>query len=276
LNSLGNTLNSGLDIIVSNALLGAVAMGQVSIVKTMNTVFSSIFQMTSQPFEPTFLRNYAENNKTELISSLKYSMKLSGMLSNVVFAGVASLGLCYYKLWIPNQNYVLLYRLTVIAVLSSLFEGAISPMYYIYTLTVKNKIPCIITILGGIFNVIGMYALIQNTNLGIYAIFLTTAVVMLLINGVSNPIYMCRCLKIPWYTFYPTLIRHVISCFIMTGLMMILTHILNPSTWIDFIACGVLYVILGMIVHIMVLFNLSELRKATKKFITIFVDKIHI
>jgi hypothetical protein len=62
----------------------------------------------------------------------------------------------------------------------------------------------------------------------------------------------------------------------MTGLMMILTHILNPSTWIDFIACGVLYVILGMIVHIMVLFNLSELRKATKKFITIFVDKIHI
>ena len=50
--------------------------------------------------------------------------------------------------------------------LASVVEGPIYPLYYIYTLTVRNKIPCIITVIGGILNVAGMAILVKYSSLG--------------------------------------------------------------------------------------------------------------
>lgn len=92
-NSLGNTLNSGLDLLVSDALLSAIAMGQISIVKTMVSIFSNLYQMVCQPFEPILLKCYAGGDKKELIINLKTAMKISGLISNLAFAGVVGFGL---------------------------------------------------------------------------------------------------------------------------------------------------------------------------------------
>ena len=103
------------------------------------------------------MREYSEDNKEALIKELKYSMKVCGVLTNIVFAGFCTLGIAFYQLWIPTQNIQLVYRLTVLAMLPCITEGCVYPLYYVYTLTVKNKIPCFITIIGGILNVISMY-----------------------------------------------------------------------------------------------------------------------
>lgn len=44
------------------------------------------------------------------MSELKISMKISGILSNIAFAGFATLGMIYYELWIPNQNINLIFH----------------------------------------------------------------------------------------------------------------------------------------------------------------------
>ena len=264
-NSLGNTLNSGLDLLVSNMLLNAIAMGQVSIVKTIVSIFSNLYQMVSQPFEPIFLADYANENKTELIKHLKSSMKFSSLISNLAFAGVVGYGLWYYRLWIPNQNCELLYHLTIIAVASSIFEGAIYPLYYIYTLTIKSRIPCIITILGGILNVMGMYFLIKYTSLSVYAVFITTAIIMLIINGITNPIYMSRCLKLPWNTFYPDLIRSVVSCGIMTVWFCCISKIIVPYTWGMFVASAICASAIGLIVHFVIVYGWKEIKIYIKR-----------
>lgn len=54
INSLGNILNSGLDIAVSNLLLNPLAMGQVAVVKTISGIFYALIQTVSQPFQPIF------------------------------------------------------------------------------------------------------------------------------------------------------------------------------------------------------------------------------
>lgn len=262
LNALGNTLNSGLDLLVSNMLLSAVTMGQVSIVKSIVNIFSSLYQMVGQPFEPIFLKDYAKDNKNDLLTHLKFSMKISGLFSNLAFAGVVAYGLCYYKLWIPNQNCELLYRLTIIAVATSIFEGPMYPLYYIYTLTIKNKVPCVITIIGGILNVLGMFVLIKYTNLDIYAVFLTTAIVMTIINGITNPIYMAHCLKIRCFTFYPDLMKHIVSCVFMTIALKIVGGILNPTSWISLIGSALLSCAIGTLIHVLVVFGVSDLKKA--------------
>ena len=55
LNSLGNELNSGLDLIISNLFLNGVATGQIAVVKTIVTMFSMLYVVVYQPFEPNFI-----------------------------------------------------------------------------------------------------------------------------------------------------------------------------------------------------------------------------
>lgn len=258
LNSLGNVLNSGLDLLVANELLGGFIMGQVSIVKTITNIFSSLYQMVAQAFQPNFLKLYAKvslNSKEELVNSLKFSVKISGLVSNLAFAVIVAFGKSYYQLWVPNQDCDILYNLTVIAVVTSIFEGAIYPLYYVYTLTIKNRVPCIITIIGGGLNVLSMNLLISNTGIGVYAVFLTTAVIMISINGIFNPIYMSRCLKLPWFSFYPVLLRHIVSCGIVTFIFKLIASMIHPLSWISLVVSVAVCCVIGGGVHFAVMFG---------------------
>ena len=76
INSLGNTLNSGLDLIVTNLWLSDLAMGQIAITKTISSIFMSFNQLLAQPFQPLLLKSYSDGNKSKLVSELKLSMKL--------------------------------------------------------------------------------------------------------------------------------------------------------------------------------------------------------
>ena len=252
LNSLGNTLNSGLDLIVTNLLLTPLTMGQVAIAKTISAMFYALFQMVAQPFQPIFLKYYSENNMSELLNNFKLSMVVSGLFSNLAFAGFFALGKEYYILWIPKQDIELVWALTVLTILGSVIEGALFPLYYIYTLTVKNKVPCIVTICGGLLNVIGMYILIKTTNLGPFAIVLTTTVIMSLINLVFNPIYMTKCLKLKTSEFYPSILRHLASCVVMTVAFWGIAKISGIISWIDLILKALLCVVVGFALHLLI------------------------
>lgn len=265
-NSLGNMLNSGLDLVVCNLMLTPTAMGEVAIVKTIDNIFHSLYQLVAQAFQPMFLKSYAENKKDQILSELKLSMKVSGMLSNIAFGGFATLGLVYYKLWIPNQNTELIFSLTMITIAASVVSGPMTPLYYIYTLTLKKEFPCIVTILGGLLNVAGMYVLIRYTSIGIYSIVLTTTIVMIFINFVTNPLYMSYALKVPYWTFYPCLLRNILSCFVVTLIFKFLSTLYLPNSWVGLGICAVGYCIIGAFTHLFVVCNKRELKLISKVF----------
>ncbi len=78
INSLGVTLNSGLDLLVTNLLLTNLQMGQIAITKTIASIFSSLEAMLCQPFQPLLLKSYSDNNKEQLLDELKMSVNISG------------------------------------------------------------------------------------------------------------------------------------------------------------------------------------------------------
>ncbi len=254
-NSLGDLLNSGLDLIVCNRMLSAVAMGQMAIAKTVYTIFISLLCVVEQAFQPMLLKSYARNDRESLVEELFFAMKVSGMLSNVGFAGFAALGMAYYRLWIPNQEIELIYWLTVISLLTIIPGGPMKPLYYIYTLTVKKRIPCFITIAGGVLNVAGMYVLIRFTGMGIYAVVWTTAAVMMAINLISNPLYMAHVLHLPWHTFYPGIIRNLLACSALTILFQAFARLYMPDNWLCLILCILLYAAAGCALHLAVVFG---------------------
>lgn len=256
--SIGSLLNSGLDLVVTNLWLSPLAMGQISIVKSISTIFNTVYVQVGVPFSPILLREYAINSKKKLLDNLIQEMKIVGLVSGIVLMGFASLGQLYYRLWVPNQDTLLLYRITLIAVFSGVIEGVANPLYYVYTLTVKNKLPSIVTILGGCSNILGMYILIHYTGMGIYAVQLTTAGVAIFIGLIFNPLYAAYCLQLPLRTFYPTLFRHIGTCMIVGLAFLSLAWLLHPSGWTGLIGCACVEVIVGTLLYFLLMFSKNE------------------
>lgn len=265
-NSLGNTLNSGLDLLISNLMLSGTETGQIAVAKTINTMFATLYQVVFQPFQPRMLKAYAGGQIDKFIKELKKAMRLCGYFSNTAFAVFFSLGMLYFKLWLPEQDTVSLYCITILTVLGSITAGIMQPVYYINTLTLKNKLPCWITIISGLINVVSMYCLLKYTSLGAYAVVGTTTVIMICINIFFNVIYSSRCLKICPIILYKTLVRHIISCGLMVVVFSALVRLFDPSSWFGLIICAIPMCIIGAIIHMLVTSEKDELRSLLLKF----------
>ena len=265
INSLGNGLHTGLDLLVTNVMLNGTAMGQLSIVKTLNNVVFQLYGALAETFRPSFLKKYADRDET-LIGALKTSMSICGSLINVIFAGFCAVGLEFLSLWIPTQDIRLIYELVIIALIPTVFESCIYPAYYTYTLTLKNKIPCIITIIGGIVNILVKILLLKYTSTGIYAVLITTAVIMTFISLVTNPLYICRCLGVKWTTLYPTIFKNLICCLITVACLQIASgwFTFNVS-WIGFIVKACILAVIGTAVQIPFIFGKTIYMKLTRK-----------
>lgn len=255
---IGSFLHSGLDLLICDLMLTPLAMGQLSAVKSIDLIFLSLYQLVGHAFQPLFLKSYAQNNKADLLSDLKLSMRISGCLGNLAFAGFTTLGLVYYNLWLPNQDTQMLYHLSVITVMSSIACASMNPLYYIYTLTTKQKVPCMITIITGVLNVVGMLVLIRFTSLGVDAVVWTTTVLMWVIDFVTNPLYMAHVLGMPWHCFYPNILKNLASCAVMLLLFKGLSRLYMPNSWGTLILCAVLYAVLGIVVHLFITFSGEE------------------
>jgi O-antigen/teichoic acid export membrane protein len=188
------------------------------------------------------------------------------MLANVVFAGFVAFGLTFYKLWIPEQDSQVIYLLTVITFLTSIASGPMQPLYYIYTLTLRQKLPCVITIIGGLLNVAGMFILIKYVGMGVYAVAWTTVAVMFVINFVTNPLYMARCLHVPSGTFYPDILRNALSCGVLTLLFRAFAGIAAPEGWLSLILCAAACAAVGAPLHLLIVCN-GEQRQGLRSLI---------
>ncbi|MBR1606541.1 MAG: lipopolysaccharide biosynthesis protein [Clostridia bacterium] len=261
MNSLGGVLNDGLDLWICNLMLTPLGMGQLALAKTFHSLFGGMFSVISQAFEPTLLKSYATGDRQSLLDELNLGMKLSGMLSNILFAGFIALGMSFYRLWIPKEDIALVYGLTIISNLATVPSGPMFPLYYIYVLTAKNRFPTVMTIVGGLFNVGAMYLLLSTTNLGNYAILWTSVAVSVLIAFVSNPLYMAHVLREPWWTFYPGLLRNMFSCGVMVAVFYGLSRLYQPSSWITLILSALALFALGVVLHMLMVYNRQDRKK---------------
>lgn len=258
-NMLGNMLNSGLDLIISNLFLGGVVTGQIAITRTVSQMFGVLYSVLYRPFQPSIYKAYADKNIDGLVKVMLKCMKICGCFSNIALAGFFALGELYFRLWLPNQDYKFLYVLTVCAVLESLTAGVIQPIYSIYGLTLKNRVPFIITITGGIINIVSMLYFINYTNYGAYSIVCTTTIIMLIINLFFNPLYSAWCLGISARPFYIVMLKHFISAFVMILTFKCISLVSNPGSWIALITNAIVMIIVGILIHVLLVFSRSEI-----------------
>lgn len=249
LNNVGNLLNTGIDLIITNRMLSNLIMGQISVGKSVGTLCYSLVVAVSNSFKPKQLKFYAENDIDMLVKELKKSMTITGSICGLIFSGFSVCGLEFLDLWIPSQDNETIFRIVCIVLFGDIITGVVNPLYYVFTLTKKLKIPCIITICMGIVNVISKYIIIVNFDeFAVYGVVLTTAIINC-VHFIDTPIYSSYCLKIKFSTFYPVVIKHLIITFVLLLSMNILNlWFPNVESWLSLIIKIVIFLFLGLVI----------------------------
>lgn len=264
-NNLGNVLNSGLDLLITNLLIDATALGQVSIAKNLGTICYTLVMKISGSFRPKQLKLYAENKIEEQVALYKQTMKITGALCSLIICVFYICGQDFLKLWIPQQDIPFIFKITMIVLLSDIAIGVVNPLYYVFTLTKKLKIPCAITITMGVLNVASMYLLIQYTSMGAYAVVITT-LVLNFVHFIDTPLYSAYCLKVKFTTFYPTIIRHMI----VLGVGLAMSRVMNAlipvaESWGTLVVKAGIATVILLTLLVLLMFSPKEIRDFVRK-----------
>lgn len=255
---LGQILSDGLDLLLSNIFIDSVAMGQLAVAKTLSTIVNNLICTVTAVFQPQLTIHYAKNNISAFVKEMIFSMKLTTFFSNIVICGLIAFGYQFINLWLPNQNVLLIYHLTVITIAGGIVSAAINSLFDTFTITNKLKVNSIVTICLGFLNVLLLFFVLKFTNLGIYAIAGISILVGTIKNLTFTPIYASKCLNISKKTFYPTIFKCLFSSVLLIVCFTFIGSIFKITNWLYLIAiCGISGVI-GLIINFIVLFNKTE------------------
>lgn len=245
INQLTSIFMSGLDLIVSNLFFKSLGMGYISYAQTVPTQMTALITTIKSTFAPNLTKVYAETEEgdiTPFINEVKSAMQICGFLGSVPILVFMVFGTSFYKLWLPTltaDEVITINILAIMILIPTMFDVYISPLYNVNSITKKIKIPVIVTFIIGIANIICEIGLIQITNLGIYAIEIVTAILIVGKVLFFTPIYAARILKLKWTTFYSPLFKGAIANIISLVLLYLIKCNVNINSWLQlFIICG--------------------------------------
>lgn len=255
---LGQILSDGLDLLISNVFISASSMGTLAIAKTVPNAIMSLLMTVSSIFQPQITIYYAQNDMRNLIEEVKKSMKISGIFTTISMTGLIVLGYDFYSLWVPNENIDKIQVLSIITAIGIIIQGSIDPLYGLFTIVNKLKINSYVILGQGIINIMLVLILLKTTNLGIFAVAGISSLTSIIRDLTYVPIYASKCLNISKLTFYPTIIKYIISNLIVLVCNFIVCSFIDKSSWLGFILSGMICVIVSFILIYITLLDKDE------------------
>lgn len=259
ISKLAQILSDGIDLVISNIWISAYAMGQLSIAYTIPTIVAAFLVMVINLFSPKLTEYYAKGDMERILSELRLNMKMTAFFGNVIFFGLVTTGMQFFRLWVPESNILMVYKLMLFATISLLVSGIVSPLSNVFLLTNKLKVNSIIWLCVSIVDLILVILLVNTTTLGVYAVAGVSKIVGALVNLVFLPIYASKCLKTKPAAFYRLICHYFVTTACVGTLMILISRILGESnSWFHFIVKAMVLAAAGFSVNYFVFLNKAE------------------
>lgn len=268
ISKLSSILSSGLDLLITNLLVSGVAMGVLNVSKTVSNIVLSLFGMLSAIFAPQLTIAYAKNDFDEMKKQLISSVKLLGLFSGIPIAILIGFGKQFYGLWVPSLDASLLHLLTVITCFNLIFALPLEPLYNIFTVRNKIKISSIALICFSLASILTVFiglSFIEGENAKIIYIASVGAFYNVLRLLTFLPIYGAKCLDFKPSTFYPVIIKNILSVVILSVIAIAINLAVEINSWLALIGCCVIVGVVGLVVNLLVLFTKQEIDSLKSK-----------
>jgi O-antigen/teichoic acid export membrane protein len=264
LQSFNKILETGLDLIITNNLFNSIIMGYFSIAKTIPNVLVHLTGTLANVFSPTYVEQYARDDKEGLKNSFLFSIKFMAFMLITPMAGFIVFGEPFYSLWQPTLNREAIHMiqtLSVLTVLPTLFNGYVESLYYANILTNKIKKSVLITFSFSLSALGVEILLLLTTDLGVYAVAGTSAVFMSVRCLIFTPLYSAHILKMKINVFYPPLIKAICMCMGEIGIFFLIRYLVNVTSWDKLLICAFGTGCIGYLLAYLLILNHHDRRK---------------
>lgn len=263
--SVGNMLSSGLDILVSNVFLGAAAMGSVSLSKTLYTLMTQLSSSVCNALAPELTIDWARGDRDRLLSNINRAMKLTSCIMTVPLVGIMAFSDRFYELWVPSQDASLLWELTVLSVFGYTFTSGVQILYNVFTAVNKVRANAIAVLVSGFLSIAVTLSLVQTTNLGVYAVTGVSSVMNLIRNLAFMLPVTARYLGCKWYQFYLQVLRSNVSVAALLGIGFIVKIVVPGGSWGTFMVAVVAFATAGFAFNAAFLLSHDERRALARR-----------
>lgn len=262
---LSQILLDGLDLLLSNLFINGIMTGNVSVAKTIPSLYTSVVAILSDSFYPEFLALYSQNRKEDLIQSINKSINILSGISGVCLSILIIYAKEFYILWMPGSDTDLLRTLTLLSVGTVLISGCIYSLFSVFGLTNKIRTNSIVMLITGVLSTLTTFTLLKTSELGVYAIVGVSSVYGILRNLLFTPVYAAKCLGEKWYIFYPRIFRNLLNIVVLLFIDSTIKNMIPPNTWPKLFANGIIAVLVGGVITVVLVFSKAQKQEMFNK-----------
>lgn len=266
INQCGNILMTGMDLLLTNLLIGPLQMGILSVAKIVPTSIVQLCGIINNSFAPELTIAYAKESKTEFWKTLNYSMKISSILVSVVISTFAVYGKQFYTLWMPTMDAT---QLTILSILSCMMYiplAGLQVLYNVYTVTNKLQFNSITFCISGVINIIAVVWFAVFTEYGVFAVASISAIISIIRNIVIMLPYAAKILHVKWNYFF----KHVLVALSCAALSIVICgviqHFYVSEGWLSLVFTAGISALICLVVTSWVVLSKEEKQKIVKLF----------
>lgn len=258
---LGEILGQGLDLVIANLFIGATAMGVFSLTKNIPILVLSLFQMIANVFAPILTQLYAKGKKKDLCSELKKTIRILGFFTTIPLSLIFIWGDSFYKLWIPSEDSALLQLLTIFSCIGMVFAMPLEALWNIFTITNKLKYSSIIMLVNNILVFLTVIISVYYTDdltKRLLILASTRSIWGILRSLTFLPLYGAHCLNISYKTFYPPILKSLLSFIVILFIGFFLKQYYVVDNWIDLLIIALVIITITIICNLVIVLTHSD------------------
>ena len=239
INQVGSLLFLNIDLILTNIMFGAFAAGRYGAVIVFPITLRSLAATLNGVLAPIIFGIFAENNPKHLADFSRRSVKYMGLFMALPIGFLCGVAGPLLDVWL-GKDFSGLTVLVILLVGHLSINLGVYPLFSVQVATNKVRLPAIVTLIMGIANAGLAFALASWSDWGFISIAFAGAIILTLKNAIFTPLYGARILKLPWYTYYPSLFIAAIGVLFVAVATYALVEYWNLSGWIQLGLAGIL------------------------------------
>ena len=186
------------------------------------------------------------------------SMRFMCLFVAVPCAILITMGVEFFRLWVPEQPAVLINILSILTVINSCVTGPMQPLYQIFTITNKIRQSSIAMIIFGFSSILVTYVFVRFTPLGVYAVAGVSLVGSLLVALFYHLPYSAIYIGLPRHTFFPEIGKSVVSLVLACGVGFAVNAVLTLDSWLMWFVGAAAAGLISVAVNMMLILNGEE------------------
>jgi membrane protein EpsK len=245
-NHIGAILYMSIDLLVANRLLGAEATGRYAAIGQISVLIRTLGSTVAAVFNPTVLYYYARKDFDGLLLYLRRAVKCVGLMTALPIGLACGFSEPLLSLWL-GKDFAELGLLLIVMTGHLSINVAILPLLGVQLATNRVRVPGLLTLVMGGFN-LGLALLLAGpVNWGLYGIAAAGAIMLSLKNVLFTPIYAAHVLGKPYLSFYREIALVAVNTSLVIVFCRLVSSLVTISSWLQLgmtaAACGLVYAV---------------------------------